>query len=297
MSIVDKLDKEIYELLEKTKKKDNKKNILVMSGGGIKGIGHIGALKALQDLNYLSNINIIAGTSIGALLGFMLVIGYKPDELFNFIMIFDIQKIFSIVPANIFKYYGLDNGDNIMLVISKLIIAKKLDPEITFIELYKKTLIKLIITSSCINDKKIYYFSHETYPNMQVLKAIRMSISIPIYFAPVTYENQIYIDGGCIDNYPIQLFNNDLDNVIGLYVSANYSYTQNINNIEDFLTNMIQCLFEGVVCNSLKGFEKQSIKININNSKIGEFNSEFTNEDKKTMYDIGYKCVMSYFDK
>src|SRR5438445_77313 len=72
------------------------KKIIVLSGGGMKGIAHIGGLQALDDRDCLTHINTVAGTSIGALIGTLLVIGYTPREIYEFVLHFDIAKMGSI---------------------------------------------------------------------------------------------------------------------------------------------------------------------------------------------------------
>ena len=279
------------EQIDKTIINIKYKHILVMSGGGIKGIAHLGALKALDDLNYLIHIDTIAGTSVGALIGCLLCIGYSPIDLFEFILYFDINLLKSVNPSNLLSSFGLDDGKNFILVLHKLFQAKYINSDITFSDLFKLSKKKLIVSASCINDKKIYYFSHLSHPDMSVLLAIRMSISIPLYFIPVLYDNKLFIDGGCIDNYPIQLFIDDLDNVIGIYVSSVPNETINIINIEDFLINTLHCLFESVVCNSLKGFEKYSIKIFLNYT----YSIDLNNINKHSLFDNGYNSVLSFF--
>lgn len=289
-SINDQIEKELSLILNKNIK-DGNKTILVLSGGGIKGIAHLGAIKALEEKNIMKNITTYAGTSAGALILALINIGYTSDELHDFIKLFDMNRMKSMNPQNILSAYGLDDGKNIMIVLEKLFKTKKIDTNITFFELYKKTGKTLILTSSCINDKKIYYFSHEKYPDLQILKAVRMSISIPIYFEPVKYEGKIFIDGGCIDNYPIQLFKNNLESVIGVYVSSKREYAENITNIEAFLLNTIECLFEGVTCGSLKGFEKVSIKINLEQKHAMEL--DLSLEKKEYIYKCGYDTVIN----
>ena len=73
------------------------------------------------------------------------------------------------------------------------------------------TNIKLIITSVCLNDKQVYYLSHTSFPDMPVILGVRMTTSFPFWFVPVKYNGKFFVDGGCIDNYPIQLFSNNLD--------------------------------------------------------------------------------------
>ena len=261
------------------------KTILVLSGGGIKGIAHIGALQSLKKHNILDNINVIAGTSIGALIGFLYNIGYTPDELYDFILIFDFSKLNNFAPLQIFNNFGMDDGNKFELVIKEMMISKNIDIDITFIELYKKTNITLITTTSCINDKEVYYFSYKTKPNMKILIALRMAISIPIYFVPVIYENKMYVDGCCSNNYPINLFKNELNNVIGIYVTEHSDYTDKINNIEEFLINLIYTLSYSIKLNEIKDYDKSTIIINL--PCISPMNLSVDNKIKENIYNIG----------
>jgi NTE family protein len=128
---------------------------------------------------------------------------------------------------------------------------------------------------------------------MEVLMAVRMSISIPIYFVPVKYKGKTFVDGGCIDNFPIQLFNHCLDDVIALYLTDIKDYINDITNIEDLLLHIIECLFEGVTCNSIKGYEKHIIKISL--KKISMVDFRIDQETKQKLYNTGYNIVMNKF--
>jgi len=177
--------------------------------------------------------------------------------------------------------------------LKKLFKAKNINPNITFIQLYEKTKKSLIITASCLNDKRAYYYSHTTSPNMEILIALRMSISIPVYFVPVKYKGKMFVDGGCIDNFPIQLFNNCLDDVISLYLTDVRDHIEDITNIEDLLLHIIQCLFEGVTCNSLKGYDKYVVKISLKNISMVDFRID--QETKQKLFDAGYISVMNRY--
>lgn len=294
MNINESIDQKINILIGK-KNQNSGKSILVMSGGGVKGIALVGALKALDEMNILKNISTIAGSSIGGVIGFLFIIGYTTEELFNFIDMFDFNKIKSLNPTNLLNGFGLDDGTRFTCILTKLIEAKNLSSQITFKELYQKTNITLILTTVCVNDKQIYYLSHLTFPNLQVITGIRMTSAIPIIFSPVKYENRIYVDGACMDNYPIQLFSDRLSQVIGIYLNENREFIKNIENIEDFLFHLIECLFEGVSCNSVKGFEKQTIDIKLPKASI--LNLAIDSTFKKGLFQIGYRTVNKYFDQ
>jgi NTE family protein len=285
--INDILDHEINSMLNK--KIDNIKDTLVLSGGSFKGIAQLGALHCLKKNNMLGNIRHIACTSVGAIIGFLYCSGYQPLELFKILKLIDIKKTSNVDAANIVSKYGLDDGKRIVLVIKKLINAKGYQPDITFKEFYTKTSFNLIVTGSCVNDKKAYYFSHTNFPDMKVLEAVRISMSVPIIFTPCIYEGNIFVDGACIDNFPIRLFNDRLNKVIGIHVSEKRKYVAKIKFIEEYLNNTIQCIFEGNMHGETKGYEKQTIMINC------AYTSETIN-DFISMFEDGYTCAQKKLD-
>lgn len=265
LDINSQLDTKVNKLLNKNNDK-HEKTILVLSGGSLKGIAQIGALHCLEKNNMLKNIKIIAATSVGSMVGLLYSIGYQPIELFHFMKLIDTDKLKNMDARNLISKYGLDDGSRMTLILEKLLFAKGFDPNISFKNFYKKTKKDLIVTGSCINDKKIYYFSHTSYPDMKVLDAIRISISVPIIFTPCIFEGKYFIDGGCIDNFPIQLFSDIIENVIGVYVTEHRNYVQDINFIDEFLNNTIECLFEGIAHRDTLLYNKHVIHIKCSNS-------------------------------
>lgn len=271
------------------------KKILVLSGGGVRGIAHIGAMQALEDLHYLDKFETFVGTSIGSLIASMYVIGYKPNELWYFIQNFDMNKLKSIDITNIFYKYGLDTGANIEVIIKNFIQAKGYDPKISLLELYNLTKKKLILSTTCLNTQSICYLSYENYPDLPLCIAIRMSISVPIYFTPVKYKNKIYVDGACIDNFPVHLFSDQLDNVLGIYLNDTNKLCSNIDNIENYILSLIGCLKKSVTNNYTNGLNKHIICINLKSIIAIDFN--LSNDKKKEIYDTGYNQTISYIKK
>lgn len=275
--------------MEKNKENIKNKNILVLSGGSMRGIAHIGVLKALEELNVLENIKTFAATSVGVMISVLYLVGYTPDELREFIYSIDF-KLFSNINMDNLSNFGMDDGEKMMYVFKKMFEVKNVNKNITFSELFQKTNIKLIITAVCINDKKLHYISHETYPNMNVLTGLRMTVSVPFLFTPVKYESKLFIDGGIMNNYPINLFYNNLENVIGVYLNESHEIGTNINNIESFITSMIECIFEGMSHASIGNCTSQTINLILPQSEI--FSMSMNLEEKKKLYNIGYnECI------
>lgn len=287
----DYINKKLNAVLGKSNNSKVKK-FLVLSGGGVKGIAHIGALKALEENGILQNIKTLAGSSIGGMIAALFIMGYTPDELYNFIELFDMSKMRLLNPHGFFNSFGFDDGTKFNIVLKKLFEAKNIPHDITFKQLYARTNFKLILTTVCLNDKQVYYLSHTSYPNMQILTGIRMTTCFPFWFVPIKYNDKLFVDGGCIDNYPIQLFSNDIESVIGIYLSDNKDVIKTISNTEDFIFSLLKCLMQGVSCNSTKGFEKSTIKLSLPGISIVDLNIDV--ETKKKLYNGGYVGVVNY---
>ena len=294
MNINEYIDNKLNDILGR-KHGTKEKTTLILSGGGVNGIAHIGALKALEEKNILKNIKNFAGSSIGGMIATLFVIGYTPDEMYSFIELFDTKKMRSINPNGFFDKFGLDEGIKFTIILEKLFEAKNMPLNTTFKQLFQITNIKLIITTVCLNDKQVYYLSHTSFPDMPVILGVRMTTSFPFWFVPVKYNGKFFVDGGCIDNYPIQLFSNNLDSTIGIYLSEDKEIIKTIDNTEDFVFSLLKCLLEGVSCNSVKGFEKVTIRISLEGVSI--MNLDIDNKVKKKLFDSGYVTVMNYLNK
>lgn len=281
---------EIEKEIEKENEKSSKITNLVLSGGGIKGIIMIGALKALDDNKILNNIKSISMTSVGALIGVLYVMGYKIDELYEFLSILDISKMKSLKPGKLLSHFGLDDGEKLLLVVEKMLEAKNFSPDITLNEFYEKTQITLNITGTCLNDKKVHYFSHKSHPEMKLKIAVRISTSVPLWFIPVEYEGNLYVDGGCMDNYPIKIFKNELENTIGIYLASEKTNTKSIKNLESYLVNLFKCFEECSDIKAIYGYEKYTIHLCPND--ILSFNLNINEKTKQEMFDFGYQTAL-----
>lgn len=288
------LDEKISKILSKYNNREKKITNLVLNGGGLKGIAHIGALKVLADNGILKNINTIVGASIGGLLGALMCAGFTPDELNRFVEVLDIKKLTNLDPGTMLENFGLDDGSRIKHVLVKLLESKNISPDVTLKELYILSKIKLVMTTTCLNDSQPYYLSYLNYPNLPLVTAVRMTSAIPLVFTPVKYDNKLFSDGGCSDNYPIHLFKDEIDSTLGIYVRAILKHRKDISNMEDFLFSLFQSMLEGVTEKLVKGYEKNTIIIHLPDVAITSEN--ITLELKKEIYSGGYNVATKFLE-
>jgi predicted acylesterase/phospholipase RssA len=127
-------------------KNENVKTGIALSGGGVRGIAHIGVLKALHEFGIYPSI--VSGVSAGAIFGSFLTIGYKSNEIDTIIKNMNFKEYLNITADSIINFMrlkGLDSGKNIMTIIKKCIKDKTGDENITFSQIQAQFNINLKI--------------------------------------------------------------------------------------------------------------------------------------------------------
>ena len=225
---------------------------LVLEGGGMKGIAYAGAFEVLDSLGISKEIQQVAGTSSGAMNGMMFALGYTGKEIRNLNMHTNFGKYNQVgLPLlggliRIKRTYGYYKTDRFVEDLGKLMLAKGFSPDLTFEELHTAKEaglpVKLLyITGANLTNQQIEIFSHETYPKMKVIDAVRISISIPVYFEALFMQpdgslvkkkdadstTKVMVDGGILDNYPFFIF----DSLVTVNKGANSYYMCNPNTL------------------------------------------------------------------
>jgi NTE family protein len=265
---------------------------LVLSGGGVKGLYYVGIIKKLEELNIIKNIKNFAGTSIGAFFACLLAIGFNSKELMEFLMLFNITRMKKANYNNFFSFFGIDNGNNLKIILEQMFELKGFNKNITFGEFYNKTQKNLIITGVCVNEKKCHYFNYLEYPKLEIIEAVRISTSIPLYFTPVQYNNKLWVDGGIIDNYPIDLFKDNLNKTLGIYLLEETKNSE-INNLEEFLSCVLSSFSQGIAKKSIYGFENNTVIIKTND--IGIIDLNIDKEKIIQFINYGYDYLSAFF--
>ena len=218
-------------------------NHLLLSGGGSKGILFIGVLDALEKSSEITlELDSITGVSIGAIIGTLYCINYTAFELTEIVLSQNLSKLSDVRFLNIIKKYGIDSGDNIVKWIQSLFIKKDLSIDITFQELYNITKIHLKIVTTNLTCSTQEIFEYEKHPDVSVITALRMSMSIPFVFNYVKYNECVYSDGCIIDNFPIHLFSNILENTLGLEIVTNLTKQQPDFSIQKYVQSILNCV-------------------------------------------------------
>ena len=190
---------------------------LVFEGGGVKGIAYVGALDVLNDRNITSGIQRIGGTSAGAINAILLGLGFTPLETKDILWSLDFNDFmddsWGIIrdTQRLIDKFGWYKGDYFRDWIGKLIKEKTGNSESTFADIEamkaKRNFKSLYFMGTNLSTSFAEIFSAEHTPRTCVADAVRISMSIPLFFAAKrSIRGDLYVDGGVLNNYPIKLF-------------------------------------------------------------------------------------------
>jgi predicted acylesterase/phospholipase RssA len=182
---------------------------LVFSGGGPSMIQTLGAIEHLEtnDIIQRENIQTIYGTSAGAIVGVLYSMNFDWDTINDYIMKRPWQEVFSVKIQHIFDAYtkkGIFDCKTIEKCFKPLLHAKDLDLSISLKDFYDYSKIELHFFAFEINKFELVDISYKTHPDLPLLTAIQMSCSLPVLVTPVCLEEQCFIDGGVVCNYPLK---------------------------------------------------------------------------------------------
>jgi len=243
---------------------------LALSGGGIKGIAHIGAIKALEENNIYPTH--ISGSSIGAIIGAFYASGYSPEKIVAF---FKTIPLFNISRYS-FRKPGIIDTENFYEDF------KKYFPEDNFNMLQKK----LFITTVDMLNGTIKIFNKG-----ELIRPFLASAAFPGIFSPVTINNGLYADGGILDNFPLTPLKSICSQLIGIYVSP-------INTIKaDKLKYSLNVLERSIRINfsnaSLPKFSECDLLIYPPLNKYGLFDKNNIDE----IFNIGYETTQNKLEE
>lgn len=204
---------------------------LVISGGGSIGLQFLGILEELHVKEFwkLEEIESIYATSVGTLLGTMICLNYDWETINNYIVNRPWHDIFKLSGKQIIEAYynkGLYDKKIIEIVLKPLLEAKDLSLKITLKEFYEYSNIDLHIFTFELNAFKTVELNHELTPDILLVDAISRSCAIPGVFMPICIENECFIDGGVMANYPLSFCLRDhtvKEEILGL----NYTICKN----------------------------------------------------------------------
>ena len=161
---------------------------LVFGGGGALGFAHVGVIQALEEAGL--KIDYVSGSSMGAIIGALYAYGHTSENIVRFIEEKKLNKLRSIATINIFRKDGLSNHKKV----SKILDA------ILPVDHYDSLKRNFTLTMTDLQNIKTIYVSSGDKLKLNIMA----SSSLPMLFEPVKIEGILYVDGGVLNNLPIE---------------------------------------------------------------------------------------------
>tara|TARA_R110000744_G_scaffold325657_2_gene431491 strand:- start:8255 stop:9019 length:765 start_codon:yes stop_codon:yes gene_type:complete len=171
---------------------------IALSGGGIRGMAHLGVLQYLYEIGIQPTV--ISGTSAGSLAGVFLAAGFEPKEILK---IGKAEKFFNRSSLKL-KSAGLFNTHVFERILNKYI------PHDSFEQLN----IPVYVTATNLVNAELVVFNKGS-----IATAVKASCAVPLVFEPVHFEGAFLCDGGILNNFPTNLIKDKCDIIIGINVS------------------------------------------------------------------------------
>ena len=274
---------------------------IALSGGGIRGIAHAGVLKALEDNNIKPDI--IGGTSAGSMIASLYAIGYSPYYIYILFKRYAaelayvsgaplISGIGNFMMNKKNTLQGLKDGKSLETIYNKIAYKKG-------IRKINQIKMPLVISSVDITNSKEYIFTNYIPNNVEdtsqyitditVGKAVRASSSFPAVFAPCEFGEHIFLDGGLLDNTPVnEVKKQGADKVIAVKFDADPVDKE--SNIMDIVMKTIDIMGSKI---SEENLEMSDFVLSVYTDKVGLLDVEKLD----SCYQYGYNCVVNNLEK
>jgi NTE family protein len=313
---------------------------LVFEGAGIRGIAYCGAITEMETTGVMKNVKRVGGTSAGAITALALSIGYTGKELEEITATTNFKKFndgrFTVAGGinRVNKYFGWYRSREFDEWLGKFIGKKTGNADITFAELHhQKKYRDLYVTGTSLNLQKTIIFSHEHFPLMKIRDAVRISMSVPLYFEAVFMDEQgntfyhpkekkglqVMVDGGFLANFPVWLFDSTQymgdgkgpntfainKETLGFRIDrkeqidldqqgANHLAPLPVADIKQYMEAFMLLMVESI--NRPQQVPADRLRtVSIDDGKLGPRIRKLKKEEVKKLIDNGHKAVAQFF--
>jgi len=284
----------------------------VFEGGGVKGIGLVGALTVAEEEGYDEWIN-VAGTSAGAIVASLLAAGYDASELEELIMTLDYTKfrdkgIIDHIPyfgplISLLREKGLYEGnylyDWLTNQLQKKGVSTFSDLQTGFPEDKYKYGLKVIAAN--ISGRSMLVLPQDIADlggnpdDLSVAKAVRMSMSIPGFFEPVVRNKSFIVDGGLLSNFPVWLFDSNDE---PSWPTFGFKLIEKGGSISGVFSYAKEIFFTMMEAHDERHQEESQRVRTIGIDSCGVSTTDFNldKEDRRKLFHSGRKAAREFFD-
>ena len=276
---------------------------LVLSGGGVKVVSIVGAIKTMESAGLLKNLKEVSGVSAGAWLAFMIATGLPIQVIEKLVLDFEFSHIRNLTPDALLCFpetLGIDDGTNLVKFLESIFrVAVKISPSITFAELSALKLSKINFRcwATDLKEQTPCEFSLKETPHVKIIDALRASMSLPLYFTPVEHPitKNFLTDGGIQGSLPLHLLTEaECRQCIAIGFSGD-NEKLNPNDLMGFMNSLFSCLIHSRHEAILNDWAHKIIRIPIHKTASWDF--EISREQRAKLIQNGSKAASQWISR
>ena len=224
----------------------------------------------------LGEVHEIAWCSAGSILGLFMSVGYSMDEIVDILFSADMEKFVKIKVASFFTNFGfVDTGP----IREEFVRLCRCDP--TFSQLNKK----FYVAAFCLNTGETVYFSRDSHPDMKVIDAVLMSMSVPLIFSTGRFNGYTYTDGGINEAVPVTPFlGKKPHEVFCVKLKSTQKYQEEIRTHIQFLEALLRSTLNNRRTYTLE--HMQVVELDVGEINVFDFSIDL--ETKGKLYTKGF---------
>lgn len=252
----------------------NVKHLVIGPGA----MGYFTFLGILSTFDQLKEVQEISGASAGAILALFIGLEFSMEKIINISFETNLKDLVQYNIKNIISNYGFVNHSQI-----KNTLITICEGEPTFKDLNKKVYISAYNVNLCRTE----YFSVDTHPDMSVIDAVCMSISVPLMFCAFEYNGMHYVDGGTAEKIPVPpFFNKNFDEVLAIRLKYSSVSVDRFENVKDYLNALMKSFL-----NNRIDYDNMFKTISVDLSDVNVFDFHMSEDDKIKLFIRGQKIL------
>lgn len=268
---------------------------VALCGGGVRGVAHVGVMKAMRDAGFLPHIREVLGISAGSLFALLWALEYTVEQVEQLAIEFDFTLLRTIDVESLLEFptrYGLDDGAGLEKLVVSILKQKGLSADVTFAEMAAKFPIRLRCFATELETCRVRQFGSLQSPGVSVKTAVRASMALPIFYTPVQdpESGRLLLDGGVLNNLPLAFMTEKeiVDTVCVFF--TRWQEERKIYKITSLLEMLNGIYDSATVLKSKPYVDKYRDKvIVIPTSDFGAMNFEEPKETRKKLIALAYK--------
>lgn len=273
---------------------------LVLSGASAKGFLLLGAMQYAHDNYLLNKITNYIGTSAGAMICYLLAIGYTPVEIMVYICTHHLlEKILNFNLVAMINGGGASSFAAIHEQLEKMTIDK-IGYLPTLGNLKSRFGKSLTCVTYNLTEDKTEYLNSDTHSDLPCLIALRMSSNLPFVFENFSYNGKLYIDGGIYDNFAIDLGDSIGKKVLGVYITPdtdNKEGTINYNKIGilEYIYRLMFIPISQTQSTKIKAISNKCKVVCVSTDSVHFLNFNLSPQTKMDLFSLGYNQMDSAY--